>query len=280
MNNVLVTGGSGYVGRNLIHALLKRYPNISVTSVSRSEGGISSLLMKVPNLRMRLVMADIRETDVMRCALKEVDTVIHLAAMKRVDLSEVECRQAVTTNIIGTLNLLDAFEGDTFIQMSTDKAVEPCNCYGATKMVAEKLVQEKAYKSQRGKRYMIVRSGNILDSTGSVLDIWRHQIENYNEITVTNPDMMRFYTGVEGVVRLLIAVMEHGENGKIYFTPHGKAVILKELIDEALRLYGRADTKVKYIGLRPGERMEEKMRTLNEPNVVAGFEEKVEANVI
>jgi UDP-N-acetylglucosamine 4,6-dehydratase/5-epimerase len=279
MKNVLVTGGSGYVGRNLIHTLLKRYPEVTITSVSRSEGGISSLLMKVPNQRLRIVMADIRDISVMRCAMQGVDTVIHLAAIKRVDLAEKECRQAVTTNVIGTMNMLDAFEGNTYIQMSTDKAVEPCNCYGATKMVAEKLVLEKSARATSS-RYMIVRSGNILESTGSVLEIWKHQIEANNEITVTNPDMMRFYTSVEGVVRLFIAVLEHGTNGNIYFTPHGRAVILKEIINEAIRLYGRPDTRVRLIGLRPGERMEERMRAVDEPNVIAGFEEKVESNVL
>lgn len=278
MKRVLVTGGSGFVGRNLIRVMLDRYPDIELISVSRSEGAISSLLVACSNPRLGLKLADIRETDTMRCVLRGVDMVFHLAAMKRVDLSEVECRQAVTTNVVGTMNLLDYFEGDTFILMSTDKAVEPVNCYGATKLVAEKLVLEQANKVEEGSnsRYMIIRSGNILESTGSVLDIWKHQIEATNEITVTNPDMMRFYTSVEGVVRLFIAVMEHGENGKIYFTPRGEAVVLRDLVKEALKRYGNDSTRVRYIGLRPGERMYEKMRSEHETNTIAGFEEHVE----
>jgi len=279
MHKVLVSGGSGFVGRHLISTLLNRYPDAEITSLSRSEGAVSVLLTQCPSPRVRLELADIRDTRAVRCAMRGVDTVIHLAAMKRVDLAEQKCKEAATINVLGTLNMLDSFNGETFILMSTDKAVEPVNCYGGTKLVAEKLVMERAAQAS-GERFMVVRSGNILESTGSVLDIWKHQIETANEITVTNPDMLRFYTSVEGVVRLFIAVLEHGENGKTYFTPHGKAIVLKELISEALRLYGRPDTKVRYIGLRPGERMEERMRTINEPNVVAGFEERVEANVM
>ncbi len=281
MNNILVTGGSGFVGRHLIRALLNRYPDVKITSVSRSEGGISNLLTDCANSRLRLMLADIRDVSAMKCALRNADTVIHLAAMKRVDLSELECRQAVTSNVLGTLNLLDTFEGRTFILMSTDKAVEPVNCYGATKLVAERLVFERANKVEpdSNMRFMIVRSGNILESTGSVLDIWKRQIEMNNEITVTHPEMRRFYTTVEGVVRLYIAVIEYGENGKIYFTPRGNAVVLKDLVDEALRLYGNADTKIRYIGPRPGERMEEKMRSDNEANTIAGFEERIKVLV-
>jgi FlaA1/EpsC-like NDP-sugar epimerase len=171
------------------------------------------------------------------------------------------------------MNVLDAFQGDTFIMMSTDKAVEPCNCYGATKLVGERLVIERAKKAGNRNRFMIIRSGNIMGSTGSVLDIWKSQIEKHNEITVTNLDMMRFYTSIEGVIKLYLAVLDRGENGKLYFTPQGEPIILKEFAEKALKLYGNDKTKVKYVGLRLGERMVERMRTPDEVNTIAGFEE-------
>jgi len=273
MNKVLVTGGSGFVGRNLIRELLNRYPDIEVTSLSRSEGVISQLLIDCPDTRLKIEIADIRDSQAIRQALRHKDTVIHLAAMKRVDLSEAESREAASINVIGTMNVLDAFQGNTFVLMSTDKAVEPCNCYGATKLVAEKLVLERARKELNGTRFMIVRSGNINKSTGSVLDIWKNQIEANNEITVTDPNMLRYYTSIDGVVKLYIAVLERGENGKIYFTPRGEPIVLKELIEKTIKLYGNESTKVKYIGLRPGERMSEKMRTPDEINTISGFEE-------
>jgi FlaA1/EpsC-like NDP-sugar epimerase len=193
--------------------------------------------------------------------------------MKRVDLCEAECHEAASINVIGTMNVLDAFQGDTFIMMSTDKAVEPSNCYGATKLVGERMVIERAKKADNGKRFMIIRSGNIMGSTGSVLDIWKNQIEKYNEITVTDLNMLRFYTSIEGVTKLYMAVLERGENGKLYFTPQGEPMILKAFVDKALKQYGNDRTKVKCVGLRLGERMTERMRTPDEVNTIAGFEE-------
>ncbi|MBE0480243.1 MAG: polysaccharide biosynthesis protein [Dehalococcoidia bacterium] len=273
MEKVLVTGGSGFIGRSLIKELLKRYPHAQIISVSRSEGFISQLMVSCPSDRLKIVIADIRDLQAMRYISRRVDTVIHLAAMKRVDLSEEQCREAVSANVVGTMNILDAFKGDTFILMSTDKAVEPVNCYGATKLVAEKLVLEHANKDHSGSRFMIIRSGNVMGSTGSVLDIWQRQIQDNNEITVTDLDMLRFYTSVDGVVRLYIAVLERGENGKVYVTPRGEAVILREMVEKALKLYGNENTRVKFIGMRPGERMQEKMLGAQEVNVVSGFEE-------
>ena len=271
MKKVLVTGGSGFVGRKLINELLNRYPDIEVTSMSRSEGAISNLLTECPNKRLKISITDIRDAEAVKQVLRDKDTVFHLAAMKRVDLSEVECRVAVTINVLGTMNILDSFHGKTFILMSTDKSVEPVNCYGGTKLVAEKLVMERAAKASNCERLMIVRSGNIVGSTGSVVDIWKKQIELYNEITVTDLEMIRYYTSVEGVAKLFFALIDRGENGKIYFTPTGEPQILKDVVNTAIKLYGNKDTKVKCIGLRDGERMYEKMCTPTEKNVVGDF---------
>jgi len=276
MKKILVTGGSGYIGRRLIGELLLRYEDIEIISVSRNEGMISQLQMECEDKRLTIALVDIRDLDAMRWYLRGVDTAIHLAALKRVDLCETQCRASIDTNIIGTINILDNFKGETFILMSTDKAVEPVNCYGATKMLAEKLVMAKACEQNGNSRYMIIRSGNVIGSTGSVVDIWRYQIQERNEITITHPEMMRFYTSVEGVVRLYIAVLEHGQSGKVYFTPQGEAVIIGELAERVMKEYGNSGTKIRYIGLRPGERMIEKMRSLSEINTVAGFEETVQ----
>jgi FlaA1/EpsC-like NDP-sugar epimerase len=282
MKKIMVTGGSGFIGRHLVRELLDRYQDTEIKSVSRSEGAISQLLMKCGDhysKRLKIIMADIRDRELMAYHMRDVETVIHLAAMKRVDLCEDQCRESVTINVMGTMNLLEFFRGETFILMSTDKAVEPVNCYGATKLVAEKLTLEEAWKKGDKARFMVIRSGNVVGSTGSVMDIWQHQISENNEITVTHPDMLRFYTSVEGVVKLYIAVLERGENGKLYFTPQGDAVVLRELAENAVKLYGDKNTRIRYIGLRQGERMMEKMRTLSEQNTVAGFEETVELSI-
>ena len=271
MKNILITGGSGFVGRALIQELLKKYPDVQITSLSRSEGTISRLLMECNDRRVNIEMMDIRDAQAVRGALRGKDTVIHLAAMKRVDLSEQQCHEATTINVVGTLNLIDAFQGETFILMSTDKAVEPCNCYGATKLISERLLLERARKSSDGTRFMIIRCGNILGSTGSVMDIWKTQIEKTNEISVTDLNMTRFYTTVEGVVNLYIAVMERGENGMLYFTPNGEPQVLRDMVDRAIKLFGNEKTKINIIGLRDGERMIERMRSDHEENTISNF---------
>jgi len=135
------------------------------------------------------------------------------------------------------------------------------------------MVLERAKKTSNGTRFMIIRSGNIVGSTGSVMDIWKSQIQKSNEISVTNLDMTRFYTTVEGVVKLYVAVLERGENGMLYFTPRGEAQVLRDIVDKAIKLFGNEKTKINITGLRQGERMEEKMRSDAELNTVSGFEE-------
>ncbi len=273
MKKILVTGGTGYVGRNLIPALLIRYPNMEVMSLSRSEGPICQLLLDCPQDRLKIIMADVRDTAALRRACQGVDTVIHLAAMKRVHLAEMECRETVSINVFGTINMLEAFTGSSFIHMSTDKAVEPINCYGASKLVAEKLVLEAARKRGNQARFMIIRCGNIMGSSGSVMEIWRHQIEKNNEVTITDPEMLRYYTSINEVVRLILAVLEWGTNGKVYFIPDCAPVPLKELVAQALKLYGNDKTAVRRIGVRPGERLAEKMYCIEEQDVIVRYED-------
>lgn len=271
MKRILVTGGSGFVGRQLIAGLLGGYPGAEITSISRSEGAICQLMTRCATGRLKVVIGDVRDRQAMKLWLRGQDTVIHLAAMKRVDLCEEECRQAIVTNVLGTMNILDGFRGDTFVLMSTDKAVEPVNCYGASKLLAEKLVLERARKDGGKARYMIVRSGNVAGSTGSVLDIWMQQIAQRNEITLTDPNMMRLFITVDHLVKLLLAVLERGESGKIYVTPRGEGVSIGELADAAVKVYGNDQTRITIVGSRPGEKLREKTHVADDPSVVVGF---------
>lgn len=278
MKNILVTGGSGFLGRTLIQKLLIAYPYVKITSISRSEGHISELLTQCGNGRLRIAIGDIRNKDETNYFAKDADTIIHLAAMKRVDTCEDECMQGVNTNIIGTMNVINAFNGQTFILMSTDKVVEPISCYGATKLVAEKLVTEQARKQIKPARYMIIRSGNVKGSTGSVLEIWKKQIEQNNEITVTDPEMTRLFTSADHIAYLILSVLERGENGKIYIIPQGKGIRLGDLAEEVIRLYGNSKTKIKIIGKRPGEKLHEKTHLPHDPNIILGFDDMIEVS--
>jgi UDP-N-acetylglucosamine 4,6-dehydratase/5-epimerase len=278
MKKILITGGSGFLGRYLITELLRHYPDVEIVSLSRSEGTISNLMCDCDDKRMKIVMADIRDYAAVKYYMREIDTVIHLAAMKRVDLGEVNSFEATSINILGTMNILKAFNGNTFILMSTDKAVEPVNCYGATKLITEKLVLEKAVK-ETNRRFMVIRSGNILGSTGSVLDIWKRQLEVCNEITVTDPNMTRFYVSVHEVTQLYVAILDRGENGKIYVIPKGEPMVLKDLIHQVVKSHGNELTKIKLIGPRPGERVFEKMHFDGEANLVYDFTQTFNANM-
>ena len=256
-NIILVTGGSGCLGTALVPKLLKKHNDVKVRTISINENEIQRLIWLCNNNRLEPVIGDIRDTDVLRLALRGADSVIHLAAMKHVDFCEANPLETTTINVVGTINLLKCFEGQTFIGMSTDKALEPSGCYGATKLLLERLVLERA-KYDENKRYMIVRSGNIFASSGSVVEKWRRQIETSNEIVATSLEMTRFFTSADTLAEFIIEVMEKGSNGNVY-VPLQKAIVLRDLADAIIALWGNKDTKVRLVGLRKGEKEHEKL---------------------
>lgn len=254
---ILITGGCGFLGRYLIKGLLEKYRNIEIITLSRNENNVMKTITLCNDERIRPIIGDIKDIDSVKYALKDVDIVMHLAAMKHIDLCEANPSEAININVNGTKNLLDNFKGKKFIAMSTDKAVEPLGCYGATKLLMEKLVLEKA-RSDSSRKYSIVRSGNIFGSSGSVIEKWQQQIKNNNKITITDPEMTRFFTNVDSLVRFMIGVLENSETEKIYI-PYQKVIKLKDLARCVIDLFGDANTKIEVMGLRKGERPDEKL---------------------
>jgi len=252
---ILVTGGSGFLGRHLIRELLDRYQDAEIRTISRSGNAIQRLLVECHNERLTPIVGDIRDVGSVRYAMRNVDTVIHLAAMKHVGLGETYPAEAIMTNVTGTKILLDSFCGNTFIGMSTDKAVEPAGCYGATKLLMERLILDQA-KREEGKRFMAVRTGNIFGSTSSVIEIWRQQIMQSNEIDVTDLKMTKFFIGVKTLVDFIIETMESGKNGGVYI-PYQKALTLADLAKAVIDSYGNQATRMRSIGIRPGEKPHE-----------------------
>lgn len=265
MKRILVTGGSGFLGKHLIRGLLDKYPEAEITAIARGGSGIMKLLTTCPGEKLRAVVGDISNTDTLSSVLRGVDTVIHLAALKFINLCEMNPMEAISINIGATVNLLKLFEGDVFIGMSTDKAVEPASCYGATKLILEKLVLAEAARSG-GARYLVVRSGNIFGSTGSVIDNWQQHLKQNNEIIVTNPEMTRFFIDVDVLSDFIMNVMKEGENGNIY-VPFQNAIRLADLAQAFVELYGDSQTRVKVTGVGKGERAHESLFLANE-NVV------------
>ncbi|GAI26743.1 unnamed protein product, partial [marine sediment metagenome] len=255
IGSVLVTGGTGFLGIHLVKKLLKRYTDITVRTISRNENEVQKAIRIFNSERVEPIVADIRDSNPLKDTVKGIDCLIHLAAMKHVDLCEMDSLEATSINVVGTINLLNLFDGNTFIGMSTDKALEPKGCYGATKLLLEKLIIEKA-KYHQDRRYVIVRSGNILGSSGSVVDKWVDQIRQRNEIVATRLKMTRFFIDADSLTDFMLEVMEHGETGKVY-VPFQKALELKDLAEAVILLIGNKNTKIREVGLRPGEKEHE-----------------------
>jgi len=255
INSVLVTGGTGFLGTYLVMKLLDRYADAKVRTISRNENEIQRAMRVINSGRVEHILGDIRDSNHLRDAIKGVDCLIHLAAMKHVELCEMDPSEATSINVVGTMNLLNLFDGNVFIGMSTDKALEPKGCYGATKLLLEKLIIEKV-RYYPDRRYLIVRSGNILGSSGSVVDKWADQIRQHNEIIATRLRMTRFFIDVNSLTDFMLEVMEYGETGKVYIPPQ-KALKLEDLAEAVIELMGNNNTKTKEVGLRPGEKEHE-----------------------
>ena len=257
MRKMLITGGSGYLGRRLARKLLNRYEDLEISTIARSGEGIIRLLSICPSDRLRPFIGDIRDEAVLKFALKDVDTVVHLAAMKYINLCELSPYEAITINVHAATFLLDLFQGDTFISMSTDKAVESTSCYGATKLILEKLTLAEAAKDKK-RRFMVVRSGNIFGSTGSVIENWRRQLKQNEEIIVSNPEMTRFFIDVDDLAEYIMATLANGESGKIYIPPQ-KVIRIGDLAQAFIELYGDETTKMKIVGQFQGEKTHERL---------------------
>ena len=257
MQKMLITGGSGYLGRHLARKLLARYEDLEISTIARSGEGIIRLLSVCPSERFRPFIGDIRNEAVLKFALKDADTVVHLAAMKYINLCELSPYEAITTNVHATTFLLDSFKGDTFISMSTDKAVESTSCYGATKLIVEKLTLAEAAKNP-GKRFMVVRSGNIFGSTGSVIENWHRQLKQNGEIIISNPEMTRFFIDVDDLAEYIITILGNGQSGKIYIPQQG-VIRIGDLAQAFIELYGNKTTQMKMVGQLQGEKTHESL---------------------
>jgi len=259
---ILVTGGSGFLGQHLIPKLLKKYPAAIIKTLSRDGNAIQKLIVKCPDKRLIPIVGDIKDKSTVEYATQGVNIAIHLAALKHIDLCELYPIEAIETNINGTRNLLDAFSGNTFISMSTDKASEATSCYGATKLIIEKMVLEQA-KKQKDRRYIIVRSGNLFGSTGSVIDRWKQQIKQHNMISITNLSMTRFFISASSVAEHIISLIENGLTECISI-PNQKALKLSDLAKTTIELWGNKNTDINIIGARAGEKEHESLYSVGE----------------
>lgn len=252
---VLVTGGTGSFGKKFIRILLDEYQPAKVIVFSRDElkqHEMRQAGFNHPNLRF--FIGDVRDQQRLRRAFNGVDIVIHAAALKQVPACEYNPMEAIKTNILGSSNVIDAALDagvKKVLALSTDKAVNPINLYGATKLAAEKLfVQSNAYAGGTATRFSCVRYGNVVGSRGSVVPVFLKQRAS-GTVTITDDRMTRFWISLEQGVRFVIRCVEQMEGGEVFVPkiPSMKVIDLARAV--------APDAQINIVGIRPGEKLHE-----------------------
>lgn len=268
---ILVTGGGGSIGSELCFQISKLGPS-KLIIFERSEFSlykIEQILSDSP-VPVEFILGDLCDIDkvdhVLKCFSPEI--IFHAAAYKHVPILERDAREAIRNNIIGTKNIADMankYECDRFILISTDKAVNPTNVLGATKRIAEMYIENLNKVSSTS--YMTVRFGNVLGSDGSVVPLFREQINNGDAVTVTHPEITRFFMTIREACQLILQASKMGSGGEIYVLDMGEPVKINYLAEQMIRLSGlipNKDINIEYTGLRPGEKMYEELFYENE----------------
>lgn len=256
---VLVTGGTGSFGHIIVKRLLKE--NVAEIRVfSRDEKKQYDMMQQYKDERkLKFIIGDVRDRESVRRAIRGVDIVYHAAALKQVPSSELNAYQAVLTNITGAQNVVDAAlkeNVEKVISISTDKAVEPVNVMGMTKAIQERIIVS-ANNNRFGKRttFSCVRYGNVLGSRGSVVPLFRKQIEDNEGITITHEDMTRFIITLDQAIDLVFEATEKSVGGEIFVMKMKKHKVT-DLAKIMLEAAGK-EAKWKVIGIRPGEKIHE-----------------------
>lgn len=258
---ILITGGTGYLGQALTEEILKQNPK-SIRIFSRDEVKHYKFQEKFShNKKIRNFLGDVRDYERLLKATRQVDIVIHAAALKRLDLLEYNVDESIKTNILGTLNVVNACLQNNVgkaVMISTDKACSPVNTYGACKFVSERIFSESNYsKGDLKTMFTTVRYGNVLESTGSVIPFFSEKIVNGNDIPLTDPRMTRFIISPKEAVKLVFDAIEYGVGGEV-FVPKLPSFKITDLIEILKEKYHKKN-KVKVVGIRPGEKIHELM---------------------
>ena len=271
--SVLVTGGTGSFGKQFVATMLAEYHPRRLAVISRDELKQSEMAAQFPvggDSPMRYFLGDVRDSDRLHRAFDGVDVVVHAAAMKQVPAAESDPFEAVLTNIMGTKNVIDAAINcgvKRVFTLSTDKAVNPVNLYGATKLVAEKLtVQANTYGKAKGCSFACCRYGNVVGSRGSVVPLFKKQKLN-GKITLTDERMTRFWITLDQGVRFVIRCIEQMTGGEV-FVPKIPSMKMSDLA-EAL---APGVEKVE-VGIRPGEKLHEALIGEDESRLVREFDD-------
>ena len=268
---VLITGGTGSFGKKFIQVMLKEYHPEKIIIYSRDE--LKQYEMQnsgINDPRLRYFIGDVRDLDRMKRAFQGVDIVVHAAALKQVPACEYNPFEAVKTNILGTENVIDAaldMGVKKVLAISTDKAVNPVNLYGVTKLAAEKLViQSNSYAGGRETRLSCVRYGNVVGSRGSVVPVFLKQRAT-GRLTVTDERMTRFWISLEQGVHFVIRCIEQMHGGEV-FVPKIPSMKVKDLAAAVA-----PEAEIAYTGIRPGEKLHEVLISEDEARNTVEFDD-------
>jgi FlaA1/EpsC-like NDP-sugar epimerase len=264
--SVLVTGAGGSIGRELCRQISRWGPS-ELVLLGHGENSIFEAMLELresfPSVVMRPVICDVRDLPRLESIFDKhhPEIVFHTAAHKHVPLMEVNAEEAVTNNILGTRNVVEASllnHVEKLVMISTDKAIRPVNIMGATKRMAEMIVLNEGRRA--GQSFSVVRFGNVLGSRGSVVPLFKRQIARGGPVTVTHPDMQRYFMTIPEAVHLVLQAAAIGTGGETFVLNMGEQVRILDLAEDLIRLSGLEpgrDIEIIFSGIRPGEKLSE-----------------------
>jgi FlaA1/EpsC-like NDP-sugar epimerase len=272
---VLITGAAGSIGSEIVRQVLQFNPD-HILLLDQAETPLHHLMLEISNpeinVKMTPIMADVRNYEYIEKIFKlyKPSVVYHAAAYKHVPLMEENPAQAIFTNVMGTKNVADLsqkYNVDRFVMVSTDKAVNPSNVMGASKRIAEMYVQSMHFKhrkirSENYTKFITTRFGNVLGSNGSVVPLFTKQINEGGPITITHPDIIRYFMTIPEACQLVLEAGIMGKGGEIFIFDMGEPVKIIDLAYKMIKLAGlvpEKDIKIKIVGLRPGEKLYEEL---------------------
>lgn len=272
---VLITGGAGSIGSEIVRQIIHFSP-YKIIILDQAESPLHNLRLEVSEIsdkvKIRTVLADVKNFEEMEYVFQtyKPDYVYHAAAYKHVPLMEENPAQAIFTNVIGTKNLADLsskYKVEKFVLISTDKAVNPSSVMGASKRIAEKYVQSLNFhllESQKNNitKFITTRFGNVLGSNGSIVPLFTKQIQEGGPLTITHPEIIRYFMTIPEACQLVLEAGAMGNGGEIYIFDMGEPVKIIDLAKKMIRLAGFVpdnEIKIKIIGLRPGEKLYEEL---------------------
>jgi len=267
---VLVSGAGGSIGSELCRQICRFRPK-SLILYERAESPLYEIELELKqnfrNIKIVTLLADVQDTKQLEKTFEfyKPQTVFHAAAYKHVPLLELQPWKAIDNNIKGTANIVEVankYNVERFVFVSTDKAVRPANIMGASKRVAEMLIQNQNGCGLSHTRFMIVRFGNVVGSIGSVVPLFKKQIIKGGPVTVTHPEMTRYFMTIPEAGQLILQAGSMGNGGEIFLLDMGTSIKIDDMARDLIRLYGfepDVDIKIEYVGLRPGEKLYEEL---------------------